>query len=82
MEIAQLACNFYPALKQHLINDSSGLLEWLELVPPHVVVDPTTGPVNILRLLVSESKMYRLQVLFPFIRNVCTGKETNKRYEH
>ena len=31
MEIDQLACNFYPALKQHLINDFSGLLEWLEL---------------------------------------------------
>lgn len=78
MEIARLACNFYPALKQHLINDSSGLLEWLELVPPYVVVDPTTGPVSILRLLVSESKMYRLQVLFPFIRNVCTGKKQTR----
>lgn len=71
MEVARLACNF-------LINDSSGLLEWLELVLPYIVVDPTTGPVSILRLLASESKMYRLQVLFPSIMNVCTGKKQTR----
>ena len=73
MEIAEQASIRYPALKRHLIKDPSGLLEWLELIPPRVIVDPTIGPASIVRLLVSDAQIYRLQVLFPFIRNVCTG---------
>ena len=63
----------YPSLRQRAIKDSSGVIEWLELIPPGVLVDDVLGPADLVRLLISDSQYYRLQVLFPFTRNAVTG---------
>ena len=72
-EVSRKAGDSYPSPRQRAIRDPSGAVEWLELIPPGVIIDATLGPADSIRLLISDSQSFRLQVLFPFTRNAVTG---------
>lgn len=72
-EVSTKVGDSYPSLRQRAIHDPSGAVEWLELIPPGVIIDATLGPADSVRLLISDSQSFRLQVLFPFTRNAVTG---------
>ena len=72
-EVSTKVGDSYPSLRQRAIHDPSGAVEWLELIPPGVIIDATLGPADSVRLLISDSQSFGLQVLFPFTRNAVTG---------
>ena len=72
-EVSRKVGDSYPLLRQRAFHDPSGAVEWLELIPPGVIIDATLGPADSVCLLISDSRSFRLQVLFPFTRNAVTG---------
>ena len=66
----------FPSLRiQHrIVQDCSSTLCWLEVTSPTVHLDGELGPCDTVRLLLSESGLYTMQALFPFIQTIAKGK--------
>ena len=61
----------YPSVKLRVLSEASGTSRWLEITRDQCLVEPTLGPMDIVRLLVSASThVYQLQVLYPVARVV------------
>ena len=58
------------SLKHNVLQDKSGSHKWLEVTPSTCYLDKSLGPVNVVRLLVSSIKAYKVQVLYPIPRCV------------
>ena len=60
------SCFCHPSVKLHVLSEASGTSRWLEITRDQCLVEPTLGPMDIVRLLVSASThVYQLQVLYP-----------------
>jgi hypothetical protein len=56
------------------LSDQTGPGMWLQLLPPYVsTVQWDVGPVDAVRIIVSDSLIYRVQLLFPVVKTVETG---------
>ena len=51
-EVSRKVGDSHPSLRQRAIHDPSGAVEWLELIPPGVIIDATLGPADSVRLLI------------------------------
>ena len=61
----------YPSVKLRVLSEASGTSRWLEITRDQCLVEPTLGPMDIARLLVSaNTRVYQLQVLYPVPRVV------------
>ena len=66
-DLSQLHITLLPS------SDETGPGTWLQLLPPHVsTVQSDVGPVDAVRIIVSDSFIYQVQLLFPIIRTVET----------
>ena len=59
-----------PSLEHKILKDPSGSLKWLEITSTKCFIDPQLGPVSAMRLVVSTTKTYKVDVLFPVPRTV------------
>ena len=67
----------YPQiLKSQIISSpcNEAMYYWLELVPPTLVFDPSVGPINCVRMMLSSEGLCSLQVLLPLVRTVWKRK--------
>ena len=55
-------------------SDQTGPGTWLQLLPPYIsTVQPDVGPVDAVRIIVSDNLIYRVQLLFPIVKTMETG---------
>ena len=67
-DLSQLHITLLPS------SDETGPGTWLQLLPPHVsTVQSDVGPVDAVQIIVSDSLIYQVQLLFPIIRTAETG---------
>ena len=58
------------SLEHRILQDPSGSIEWLEIIPRKCQIDKTLGPVKSVRLVVSTTKTYKVDVLYPIPRSI------------
>ena len=64
-------CALVSAVKKHpvklrVLSEASGTSRWLEVTQHQCLIEPTLGPMDAARLLVSaNTRVYQLQVLYP-----------------
>ena len=63
----------YPELNHRFLSDVSGTYNWLELKSPKIHFNPDLGPNDVVRMVISEQRLYYIQVLFPFLWTVTKG---------
>ena len=71
--LVEIVREHYPELNHRFLSDSSGNYHWLELKSPKIHFDPDLGPNDVVRMVISEQRLYYIQVLFPFLRSVTKG---------
>ena len=57
---------------RNLATDESGIVTWLEITRRASHIDPSFGPVDAVRILVSSNGLCKLQLTYPFMRTVRT----------
>ena len=59
------------SVKLCVLSEATGTSKWLEIIRVQCLIEPTLGPVDCVRLLVSSNThLYQLQVLYPVPRVV------------
>ena len=57
---------------RNLATDKSGIVTWIEITRKASHIDPTFGPVDVIRILISSNGLCKLQLTYPFMRTVRT----------
>ncbi len=52
------------------LDQGAGTLQWLEVTPSSCTYVSGVGPVDVVRMVVSSSLLYQVDVAFPVVRNV------------
>ncbi len=72
-------CRFFATSKKSshlrvrlLKTEGNGVLKWLEVSQKASYIDPTVGPVDVARILLSSNGLCKLQLLFPYCTTVFT----------
>ncbi|XP_064405784.1 uncharacterized protein LOC135350866 isoform X2 [Halichondria panicea] len=58
------------SIDHKILKDPSGSLKWLEISSTKCHIDPQLGPIRAVRLVVSTTRTYKVDVLYPIPRSV------------
>ena len=65
--LVEIAREHYPELTYRSLSGSGGTYHWLELKSSKIHFDPDLGPSDIVRMVISEQRLYYIQVMFPIL---------------
>ena len=68
------------SLKYQFLDGGTEGLQWLEIRPSSCTYQSKVGPVDTVRIIVSSSLVYQVDVLYPVVRNVERLKGTYVHY--
>lgn len=66
---------------RNLATDESGVVVWIEITRRVSRIDPTYGPVDEARIIISSNGLCKLQLTYPFVRTVRTRLMPNAQVE-
>ena len=68
----QLLSRCKMAIQVRNLTTEGEVLSWLEITRKSCHIDPSLGPVNVARILVSSNGLCKLQLLYPYFKTVST----------